>query len=219
MSIKVDFHTHSQISPDGALSTLDYRRALEHGILDCIAVTDHNDITMAKQLKKAFGDRIIIGEEITTSQGEIIGLFLKELVKPHMSAAETVKAVHDQGGLVYIPHPFETVRSGISIDVLDSISKEVDIVEVHNGRAIFQDKSKAALEWATKHNVPGAAASDSHGPAGWGKTYTILSDIPDRNTLLDLLGGAVFKRGFPGVRGISYPKYNRLRKRFAAHVK
>lgn len=219
MSIKVDFHTHSQISPDGALSALNYRRALERGVLDCIAVTDHNDITMAKQLKKAFGDHIIIGEEITTNQGEIIGLFLKEVVKPHMSAKETVKAIHDQGGLVYIPHPFETVRSGINIDVLDTISSGVDVLEVHNGRAIFQDKSKAALEWATKNNVPGAAASDSHGPAGWGKTYTVLSDIPTRETLLELLGDAVFKRGFPGVRGISYPKYNRLRKKFTTHAK
>lgn len=213
MSIKIDFHTHSQVSPDGALSALDYRQALENGALDCIAITDHNDITMAKKMHEAFGDRIIIGEEITTKEGEIIGLFLKEVVQPQMSALETVKAIHKQGGLVYIPHPFETVRSGVTLSTLESIASEVDIIEVHNGRAIFQDKSKEALEWAGDNNVAPAAASDAHGPAGWGKTYTILPEMPTRKTLVKLLKNSVFKRGFPGVRGISYPKYNRLRKK------
>lgn len=201
------------MSPDGSLSALDYRRALERGDLDYIAVTDHNDITMAKKLHDAYGDRIIIGEEITTKEGEIIGLFLKDVVEPHMSAAETVKAIHKQGGLVYIPHPFETVRSGINMSTLDSIADQVDIIEVHNGRAVFQDKSKQALEWATDHHVAAAASSDAHGPAGWGRTYTILSDAPTRETLMELLKKAIFKRSFPGVRGISYPKYNRLRKK------
>jgi len=218
VSIKVDFHTHSQISPDGALRPFDYRRALERRELDCIAVTDHNDITMAKQLNEAFGERIIIGEEITTAEGEIIGLFLQQVVKPYMSSVETVKAIHDQGGLVYIPHPFETVRSGVTPDTLESIADQVDIIEVHNGRAIFQDKSKSALEWAAKHSIVGAASSDAHGPAGWGKTYTIIADIPTRDTLIELLKKATFRRGFPGVRGISYPKYNRFRKKFS-HVK
>jgi predicted metal-dependent phosphoesterase TrpH len=218
VQFKVDFHTHSEASPDGALSAIDYRRALEKNKLDCIAVTDHNDISMAKKMHEAFGERIIIGEEITTLEGEIIGLFLKEVVRPHMSAIETVKAIHKQGGLVYVPHPFETVRSGLTLESLDRIAGEVDIIEIHNGRAVFQDKSQKALDWAASHNVVGAASSDAHGVSGWGKTFTLLAEMPTRKTLLELLKEATFKRGFPGVRGISYPKYNRLRKKLT-HVK
>lgn len=218
MQVKVDFHTHSEVSPDGALSAMDYRRVLERGKLDCIAITDHNDISMAQKMHDAFGERIIIGEEITTSDGEIIGLFLSEVVKPQMSAAETAKAIHKQGGLVYVPHPFETVRSGLTMESLDKIAADVDIIEVHNGRAVFQDKSQKAIDWASENNVVGAASSDAHGVSGWGKTFTVLAEIPTRQTLLELLGKATFKRGFPGLRGISYPKYNRLRKKLA-HVK
>lgn len=218
MPVKVDFHTHSEVSPDGALRAMDYRRALEKGKLNCIAVTDHNDISMAKKMHEAFGECIIVGEEITTSEGEIIGLFLKKVVKPHMSASETVDAIHKQGGLVYVPHPFETVRSGLTLESIDKIADEVDVIEVHNGRAVFQDKSHKALGWAAKNNVVAAASSDAHGVSGWGRTYTVLAEIPTRKTLLELLKSATFQRGFPGVRGISYPKYNRLRKKLI-HVK
>jgi Predicted metal-dependent phosphoesterases (PHP family) len=72
---KVDLHTHSIASPDGSLNEDNYRKMLETGRLDCIAVTDHNTIAFAKELHANLGDRIIVGEEITTLDGEIIGLF------------------------------------------------------------------------------------------------------------------------------------------------
>jgi predicted metal-dependent phosphoesterase TrpH len=213
MRYKVDFHTHSQASPDGALSLEHYRRALVQHRLDCIAVTDHNTIEMAQQLHEELGDKIIVGEEITTTQGEIIGLYLTEVVQAGLSAAETVHRIKAQGALVYIPHPFETVRKGITPETLDEIAADVDIIEVHNGRAVFQNKGQQALAWAEKHAVPGAASSDSHGISGWGRTYTMLDDMPTEETLVKLLQAASYQRGFPGFRGILYPKFNRLRSR------
>lgn len=212
-SVKVDFHTHSALSPDGALTAQNYRRALERGRLDCIAVTDHNETDFALELHKAFGDRIIVGEEITALEGEIIGLFLAETIAPNQSVAETIEAIHAQGGLVYVPHPFETVRKGVAAPVLDAVAKQVDIVEVYNGRAVFQNRSDQASDWAVRHNVPAAAGSDAHGPAGWGRTYTELAAMPTRDTLIALLQDATYTRGFPGLRGIGYPKLNRLRKK------
>jgi predicted metal-dependent phosphoesterase TrpH len=211
MRYKADFHTHSVASPDGALTPAQYRQIVARRQLDCIAVTDHNTIGMAQQLQAELGDRIIIGEEITSSQGEIIGLYLKEAVPPYLSAAETVARIHAQGGLVYIPHPFETVRKGIASEVLDQIAKEVDIIEVYNGRAVFQNRSALALAWADAHHVPGAASSDAHGKAGWGRTYTVLEAMPTRQNLVELLATASHGRGFPGIRGLLYPKFNRVR--------
>lgn len=209
--VKADFHTHSTVSPDGALAPKHYQRMLQRRSLDCIAVTDHNTIAAAQQLHAELGDAIIVGEEITTAEGEIIGLYLTETIPPNLSAAETVQRIHAQGALVYVPHPFETVRKGLNESVLKQIADGVDIMEVHNGRAVFQNRTSQALAWIAAHGVPGAASSDAHGVAGWGRTYSMLEAMPTRDTLVALLAKASYQRGFPGVRGILYPKFNRLR--------
>lgn len=217
MVYKADFHTHSAASPDGALSRDHYKMALEQGELDYIAVTDHNTIEFALQLHKDLGDRIIIGEEITTQAGEIIGLYLTKAVPPMLTLEETIKHIRLQHGLVYVPHPFETVRKGITATDLSAIAHEVDIIEIYNGRAVFQSKSDQSIAWASEHGVPGAAASDSHGWAGWGRTYTVLQDKPARENLVELLDTARYAHAGPGLRGILYPKFNRLRKQWGRH--
>lgn len=212
MAYHVDFHTHSIASPDGSLKDRDYEWAFENKLLHAVAVTDHNTISKAQDLRKKYGKRIIVGEEITTSDGEIIGLFLTEEIPASLTAEETVKRIKQQGGLVYIPHPFETVRKGISIAALNKIAKDVDIIEAYNGRAIFQNRTRDALAWSREFAVPAAASSDSHGRAGWGKTYTTLSALPTKKNLVDLLKEAQHNHTWPGVRGMLYPKLNRLRK-------
>lgn len=210
--VKVDLHTHSIASPDGSLDEPDYRKLLAGG-LDFIAVTDHNTVSFALEIREKLGPVIIVGEEITTRDGEIIGLYLHEVVKAGMTAKETADAIHAQGGLVYIPHPFETVRKGLALATLDSIAADVDIIETRNGRAIFQNRSKHAEAWAAKHNVPGAASSDAHGRHGWGKTYSVLHSEPNVKKLPKLLAGAQLVVGSPGIRGVLYPKVNRIRRR------
>lgn len=209
---RIDLHTHTKASPDGGLDVRHYQRMLENRKLDVIAVTDHNTIDMAKELHATFGDRIIIGEEITTLDGEIIGLYLHRTIPPLLSVEETVRRIRAQGGLVYIPHPFETVRKGLKRSVLDSIAADVDIIECHNGRAVFQDRSKLASAWQRLHRTAAAASSDAHGMAGWGRTYSAIGAMPSRDTLPGLLRDATHTVGFPGLQGMAYPKYYRLRK-------
>ncbi|HSX28127.1 MAG TPA: PHP domain-containing protein [Candidatus Saccharimonadales bacterium] len=212
---KVDLHTHSQASKDGALTEADYERALTNGQLDTIAITDHNTAEFALDLRRTLGERIIVGEEIATLEGEIIGLFLTETIPPFLSARETVKRIKAQKGLVYVPHPFETVRKGITAEALEGIAESVDIIEVHNGRAVFQNRSELAREWSVQHEVPGAASSDGHGPRGWGRTYSVVTAMPTRQNLVTLLHQATYEAHWPGVLGVLYPKLNRLRKKFA----
>lgn len=209
---KIDLHTHSVTSPDGSISLTQYRRMLEAGGLDCIAITDHNRIDFALAAHKELGDRIIIGEEITTLSGEIIGLFLKEAVPGGLDLHEAVTRIKDQDGLVYVPHPFETVRSGVTVGALESIAELVDIVEIRNGRAIFLDRYALAEQWSQTNDIPGAASSDSHGWHGWGKTYSIVDQVPTKETLVQLLGTARYATAKSGLRGMLYPKFNRLRK-------
>lgn len=186
---------------------------LQSGRLDFIAITDHNTTDMAKQIRAELGDRIIVGEEIMTREGELIGLYLSETIPSSLSALETVQRIREQDGLVYVPHPFETVRKGMSDDVLQSILPYIDLIEVQNGRAVFQDASEKAEQWAREHDVPGVASSDAHGFSGWGKTYTVLSKTPNRQNLVQLMRDASYKRGFPGLYGMLYPKLNRWKKR------
>jgi predicted metal-dependent phosphoesterase TrpH len=210
---RVDLHTHSTASADGGITLKQYRRVLETGVLDCIAITDHNRIDFATQAKASLGERIIVGEEIMTSQGEIIGLFLDKSVKPGMSLEETIGAIKKQDGLVYIPHPFESIRKGLHPASLELIQEDVDVLEACNGRAFLQNRSQQALIWAKLNQVAPAASSDAHGLKGLGRTYSVLNDIPNRDNLVALLRTGTLHTRRPNVRGLLYPKYNKAKKK------
>lgn len=210
---KVDLHTHSAASPDGGITPDQYQQALEGGLLDAVAITDHNTIAMAVALQKQLGERIIIGEEIMTTRGEIIGLFLEKPVAAGLTPLKAVKQIKDQGGLVYIPHPFETVRKGLDSRALTGIADYVDVMEVCNGRAFVQNRSAKAVVWARLNQKDGAASSDAHGYKGLGTTYSDLPEMPTRDNLLTILDRAVLHTGRPPVRSLLYPKYHRLRKK------
>jgi predicted metal-dependent phosphoesterase TrpH len=209
--IKIDLHTHSVGSPDGGITLEEYARLLDDKVLDMIAVTDHDSIEQALAIQNKLGPRIIIGEEITSLEGEIIGLFLSQKVEPGLSALQTVQAIKSQGGLVYIPHPFETVRKGVTQAAIDSISDEIDIVEVYNGRAVFQNKGPQALTWARLNNKIGAASSDAHGLKGVGTTYSSVETVPVKESFLEVLKTARLTTKRPPLLSLFYPKYNRFR--------
>lgn len=210
---KVDLHTHSIASSDGGLGVSHYQKALETGLLDCIAITDHNRIDYAILVQQELGDRIIVGEEIMTDKGEIIGLYLKQAIRPELSLAETIAQIKEQSGLVYVPHPFETVRKGLHPAELEAVEGLIDIIEVCNGRAMTQQRSSQAVVWAKLNHTIGAASSDAHGFRGLGKTYTSVSEPPTKDTLLKLLKNSIPTTDRPSLRALLYPKYHRLRKK------
>lgn len=211
MSFRIDLHTHSTASPDGGLRPQDYETMLEHGGLHAIAVTDHDRIDQALKLHKRLGDRIIVGEEIKCQEGELVGLYLTERVKPGLRALDAAKAIRQQGGLVYLPHPFETVRSGLDEATVKAIAKSIDIIETHNGRAVFQNRSQLARQYRVHYGWASAASSDAHTRHGWGRTYTTLTELPTRHTMLELLQSGERTARHPGLRGLAAPKLNRLR--------
>lgn len=211
--LKVDLHCHTVASPDGGLTERDIVNVLKSGKLDVVAVTDHNVVDEALRLNAVFGDSIIVGEEIMTTDGEIIGLFLRELVPAGLSPKETVKLIKKQNGIVYIPHPFEKARSGISLKSLDLIAEEVDIVEVINGRSFSSKSQKQASAWAKNNNVVSFASSDAHGKIGWGKVYTELKEKPTKNSLVSLAAKGVMRGNKNGLVSYLYPKFNKIRYR------
>lgn len=208
MSVRIDLHTHSVASPDGSTTLDEYADLLKSGSIDYVAITDHDRTDFALNAQAQLGERIIIGEEITTSEGEIIGLFLRRRITPGQSAIETCKDIKKQGGLVYVPHPFETVRKGINIEVLDSIANLVDIIEAPNGRSL-QPHDEQALNWAKRHKKAICGSSDAHRSHAVARTHTLLNSALTKNSLVKLLSDAsvVYKR--PSLLDLLAPKFNR----------
>lgn len=212
-NIKVDFHTHSSDSHDGGISIKQYRNILETGQLDCVAVTDHGKIKTAWQLQDEFGDKVIVGEEIMTEEGEIIGLFLDKPIPSGLSLKKTITLIREQEAIVYVPHPFETIRHGLDEKTLAKHKDAIDIIEACNGRAFLQNYSKQSVVWARLNHVASAASSDAHGIKGIGRTYSLLHETPTKNTLLSLMPSAKLITDRPSFLSLLYPKYNRLRKK------
>ena len=218
MSYKIDLHTHSINSHDGGINREQYIKSFDNNTLDYVAITDHNSIDFALKIQQELGNKIIVGEEIMTTVGEIIGLFLTESIKPGLSPQQTIEEIRQQDGIVYIPHPFETIRKGLHPSVLEEIADSVDIIEVYNGRAFAQNRSHQTVVWAKINQKPGAASSDAHGFHGLGKTYSIINEKPTRNNLVSLISSSVPYAGRPKVRSFLYPKYNKLKKKVGKNV-
>ena len=208
---KIDLHTHSIISQDGGITAAQYEKILQSGELDCIAITDHNETSFARIMQKKLGDRIIIGEEIGTKEGEVIGLYLKETIPGGIGIDEAIASIKHQGGLVYIPHPYEKFRKGLRHSAIDRIASDIDIVEVFNGRGRFRGKSTLAQQFAQKNSIPQAASSDAHGYKGVGYTTSDLSDFPTHKTLKQLLETAVLEKKYAPLYTFLYPTINRIK--------
>jgi predicted metal-dependent phosphoesterase TrpH len=134
--------------------------------LGAIAVTDHNVFGGALEAAahaEGSGLTVIPGEEIKTdSQGEVIGLFLEEEIPRGMSFADTVAAITDQGGLVYIPHPFDRTHTVPDAKTLHRHLADIDVFEVFNARLLFEASNDEALRFARKYNLTMGAGSDAH---------------------------------------------------------
>ncbi len=167
-----DFHTHDRFSRDSILSEDKFIRvALDRGLTH-VAVTNHNNVEGAIAVRDrvaALGvdDRItvILGEEVSTSDGEVVGLFLQRTIPRGLTADETADEIHAQGGLVSIPHPFDPFRpSHIRRLPLEKLARagKIDMLEVFNSRVTFSRHNEQAAEFAARHGIPGIACSDSH---------------------------------------------------------
>jgi predicted metal-dependent phosphoesterase TrpH len=214
-NFKIDLHSHSTTSIDGGITKQEYQKLLNEDPSLIIAVTDHNKISLAYDLQQEFGHRIIIGEEIKTSQGEIIGLFLKTEIPRAQSAQETIAQIREQGGLVYVPHPLEhKKRSGLNMETLKSCANQIDIIEVFNARSLEVETRQEVAAFAQQNNIAKVASSDAHGIKGFGHSYSIISEIPTAENLVELLHKAELVKHRPPFVAFLYPAINRFKHKY-----
>lgn len=179
--LKADLHVHTRYSPDSISSPEKIvQRCIDSGI-NCLAITDHNSIAGALETKRIAPFKVIVGEEILTNSGEIIGYFLTEEIPPHLSPEDTVKRIKDQGGLVCIPHPCDSLRpqSKLQRRALERIMPQVDLIEVYNSRTMLLKDAARASQLAQKHGLPGTAGSDAHVVQEVGRSYIELPEFND----------------------------------------
>jgi predicted metal-dependent phosphoesterase TrpH len=161
-----DLHMHTSWSHDCAVDPADLIMHAEAIGLGAIAVTDHNVLGGALETSALARDHelvVIQGEEVkTVGQGEVIGLFLREEIPRGLSFTETVAAIREQGGLVYLPHPFDRMHSIPDPATLQRHLADIDVFEVYNARLLFEAYNDEALRFARKYNLTMGAGSDAH---------------------------------------------------------
>jgi predicted metal-dependent phosphoesterase TrpH len=169
--LRIDLHTHTHFSPDAITSPKRFVEVCQRKGITCVAVTDHDTMRGALAVQEIAPFRVIVGEEICSREGEIIGLFMSQEVPPGLSAQETVDRIRAQSGLVSVPHPLDRFRGGIGAEGLAALAPLVDIVEVMNARTTVAKDNDKAARVAEEHGLVGVAVTDAHSAWEMGRAY------------------------------------------------
>jgi glycosyltransferase involved in cell wall biosynthesis len=187
--IDVDLHMHTDHSYDCATPVEVLLSQARARGLGAIAITDHNEISGALEARaKAEGIKVIVAEEVKTAdQGEVIGLFIEEKIPRGMTLEKTIAEIKRQGGLVYVPHPFDRLHSVPDYEHLLGVLDDVDAIEVFNPRVAISEFNEEAVRFAAKYRIPAGAGSDAHVPQGLGSVRIRMRDFNDPPEFLQAL--------------------------------
>ncbi|MHB1344531.1 MAG: glycosyltransferase [Thermoleophilia bacterium] len=168
--IHADLHMHTKYSKDCTSPVESVVSTAREVGLGAIAITDHNAIAGALEARELSGEDliVIVGEEVKTLQGEVIGLFIEELIPGGLSFDETLSRIKGQGGLVYVPHPFDRLRTTPSYRLMVDNLHRIDVIETYNARNMLPQFNLTAERFAAKYNVAAGAGSDAHVLPGLG---------------------------------------------------
>jgi predicted metal-dependent phosphoesterase TrpH/glycosyltransferase involved in cell wall biosynthesis len=192
--IDVDLHMHTDHSYDCATPVEVLLAEARGRGLGAIAVTDHNEISGALEAQRkadGTGLNVIVGEEVKTAdQGEVIGLFLRKKIQRGMTLQQTIAEIRRQGGLVYVPHPFDRLHSVPDYEHLLDVLDEVDAIEVFNPRVAISEFNEEAARFAAKYRIPAGAGSDAHVPQGLGSVRIRMREFSGPEEFLESLRDA-----------------------------
>jgi predicted metal-dependent phosphoesterase TrpH len=190
----VDMHSHTLWSTDCISSFKMVMRLCEWRGIDRIMVTDHNTADGALAFQKVAPELVIVGEEILTTQGELLAYFVRESVPRGLTPVETIRRLRDQGAVISVSHPFDRLRKGAwkeeqLLDIID----QVDAIEIFNARCMFPEDNAKAIAFAEKHNLLGTIGSDAHTAPEYGRAYAKMRPFAhDPEDFLDALRSAEY---------------------------
>jgi predicted metal-dependent phosphoesterase TrpH len=201
--VRVDMHSHTMWSGDSTTTPDEVEEAVVDSGIDVLCITDHNAIAGAVELARRLPCRVVVGEELRTQLGEIIGLFLTERIPFGVGPREAAERIRAQGGVVYIPHPFDPMRSNLRAESIDELvaADLVDVMEVRNGKTSLEHLNREAAEYAAAHGLLAGAGSDAHVPAALGAVYVEMPDFDGPQSFLaSLAQGEVVGHHFDRAR-------------------
>jgi predicted metal-dependent phosphoesterase TrpH len=184
--VRVDCHSHTMWSGDCTTTPDELFAAVEAAAIDVLCITDHNAIAGAVELADRLPCRVVVGEELRVGSGEIIGLFLTERLPGGIGVIEAATRIRDQGGLVYIPHPFDPMRNCLRPEDIDRLVAEglVDGIEGWNGKTSLRSLNEQAQAYGREHDLFVGAGSDAHVPDAVGAAYLEMPDFDDPASFL-----------------------------------
>jgi hypothetical protein len=187
--VRVDCHLHTALSGDAITSIDQLAERVEQERLDVVFITDHNVTAAAvAAAERGIGARVLVGEEIRTREGDVIGLFLTERIPYVLPLAEVTSLIRAQGGLIYLPHPFDPGRSSLGAVASELCADgRADVIEVFNAKIEHQERNHQAAELAARFGLPGGAGSDAHDPEGIGAAYLEMPDFDGPREFLSAL--------------------------------
>ncbi len=184
--VRVDCHSHTMWSGDCTTTPDELIDAVAQAAIDVLCITDHNAVAGARELADQLPCRVVIGEELRVGSGEIIGLFLTERLPGGIGLLEAARRIRDQGGLVYVPHPFDPMRNCLRASDIDLLVDEglVDGIEGWNSKTSLASLNHQAQEYGRQHKLFIGAGSDAHVPNAIGAAYLEMPDFTDARSFL-----------------------------------
>lgn len=186
--LRLEFHCHTIFSKDCLVRPEKLVEACRRKGIDRVVITDHNTISGALRAREIDPERVIVGEEIMTREGELLAAFLSEEIPPGLSALETIARLREQGALISVAHPFDRLRSGHwQPDDLLRITPHIDAIETFNARCFHPSFNRLALAFARQQGLMGTAGSDAHTLLELGRASMLLPEFEDAPSLKNAL--------------------------------
>lgn len=213
--LRCEFHCHTKYSKDSLSSP---KKIIETCIkkgIQRIAITDHDTIQGALEAHQIDPQRVIVGQEITTTGGELLGFFVKEEIPPSLSPQETIRRLQMQGAFISVAHPFDTLRKGHwQLPELLDIMHDINAIEIFNARCMAPGANQLAYEFAQKHNLPGTVGSDAHILYEIGRATMVLPPFEDKDGLCAALKNSAVLTSASGYWVHLFSRYAKLLKLF-----
>ncbi|RPJ22509.1 MAG: histidinol-phosphatase [Chloroflexi bacterium] len=192
--LRVEFHCHTNASKDSLTPPRELVDTCRHRGIDRVVVTDHNTLAGARAAQALDPQRVIVGEEIMTTRGEILAAFVSEEIPKGLTPQETLRRLKEQGAFISVSHPFDSWRSGgwQEADLLE-ILPQVDAIEVYNSRCMLPLFNREARRFAEKHQVAGTVGSDAHAAFELGRSLMVLDPFEGPDGLRSVIRTGIQK--------------------------
>lgn len=214
MNLRTEFHCHTIYSKDSLVRPADLIAACRRKGIDRVIITDHNSIAGALKAQQLAPERVIIGEEIMTTKGEILAAFLTEEIPAGLTPRETLRRLKEQGAFISVSHPFDFTRGGHwqEADLLE-ILPQIDAIETFNARCLLPRMNRRAAQFADRHGIPSTVGSDAHTLFELGRATLTLPNFKSGDDLRRVIHAGIPQTHRTGIFARVASRYAVIRKK------